>query len=113
MAKQNDKLKKQYIKLKEQEDEFKTIIENVREGIIVLNNRGYILSINRSAEEIFSLSRSGNTGKHILALNRCKILLKAAEEAMDGNSYEAILKRIIENIISYQVQYILKTILKV
>ena len=71
----------------------KTIIENVREGIIVLNNRGYILSINRSAEEIFSLSRSGNTGKHILALNRSKILLKAAEEAMDGNSYEAILKK--------------------
>jgi len=39
MAKQNDQIKSQFKKLKEQKEEFNAITENIREGIIVLNNK--------------------------------------------------------------------------
>ena len=93
MYKQNNKIDRQFIKLKKQQGEFKAIIENVREGIIVLDNNGNILSINRSAAEIFNIKSEGNTGKHILTLNRSKTLQTAVQEAMDGNSYEVTFKK--------------------
>ncbi|HEY8349492.1 MAG TPA: ATP-binding protein [Clostridia bacterium] len=88
MAKQNEQIKSQFEKLKEKQEEFNAITENIREGIIVLNDKGSILSINKSAASIFSVSAGDMTGKHILTLDRSIPLQKAIETAMDGQLSE-------------------------
>jgi len=85
MAKQNDQIKSQFKKLKEQKEEFNAITENIREGIIVLNNKGLILFINKSAADIFNVSTQDIINKHILTLDRSITLQKAIETAMGGH----------------------------
>ncbi|MDD3074271.1 MAG: ATP-binding protein [Eubacteriales bacterium] len=90
MAKQNDQIENQFKKLKEKQEEFNAITENIREGIIILNKKGQILSINNSAAAIFGVSPSNSINKHIFTLNRCITFQKAVESALDGNSFEDI-----------------------
>lgn len=90
MAKQNDQIKSQFKKLKEQKEEFNAITENIREGIIVLNNKGLILFINKSAADIFNVSTQDIINKHILTLDRSITLQKAIETAMGGHLFEDI-----------------------
>lgn len=88
MAKQNEQIRSQFRKLKEKQEEFNAITGNIREGIIVLNDKGSILSINKSAASIFNVSAGDVAGKHILALDRSIPLQKAIETAMDGQQSE-------------------------
>ncbi|MFU0832528.1 MAG: histidine kinase [Oscillospiraceae bacterium] len=88
MARQNDQIKSQFKKLKEKQEEFNAITENIREGIIVLNNKGVILFLNKSATGIFNVSAQDIINRHILTLDRSIPLQKAIETAMQGRSYE-------------------------
>lgn len=51
--KQNKQINKQRITLAEKRDEFEQIISAMREGLVLLNNQGKILSINNAAQHIF------------------------------------------------------------
>jgi two-component system phosphate regulon sensor histidine kinase PhoR len=93
MASQNDQIEAQFKKLREKQEEFNAITENIGEGIIVLNGRGQILSINKSAASIFGVSSADSISKHILTLNRSIPLQKAVESAMSGHSYEDTLPK--------------------
>ncbi|NMA65257.1 MAG: PAS domain S-box protein, partial [Clostridiaceae bacterium] len=88
MAKQNEQIELQFNKLKVKQDEFNAITENIDEGIIILNNKGQILSINKKALSIFGAELTGSINKHILTLNRSLPLQKAVETALDGEHYE-------------------------
>ncbi|MDD4297528.1 MAG: ATP-binding protein [Ruminiclostridium sp.] len=88
MAKQNEQIEHQFVKLKEKQEEFNAITENLNEGIIVLNGKGQILSINKSATAIFGVGSEDNINKHILLLNRSIAFQKAVKSAIRGQPYE-------------------------
>lgn len=88
MAKQNEQIESQIKRLKEKQEEFNAITENIREGIILLNNKGMVLFINKSAAGIFHVSSQDVAGKHILTLERSILLQKALETAMAGHMFE-------------------------
>ena len=88
MAKQNEEIGHQFKKLREKQEEFNAITENIREGIVVLNSKGRILSLNKSAAAIFGVSVTSNLNKHISTMNRSIALQKAVDAAMGGQLYE-------------------------
>ena len=88
MARQNEQIESQFKRLKEKQEEFNAITENISEGIIVLNNKGLILFINKSAASIFNVSTQDIINKHILTLDRSILLQKAIETAMGGHLFE-------------------------
>ncbi|ODM26415.1 sensor histidine kinase [Acetivibrio mesophilus] len=88
MARQNEQIESQFKRLKEKQEEFNAITENISEGIIVLNNKGLILFINKSAASIFNVSTQDIINKHILTLDRSIPLQKAIETAMAGHLFE-------------------------
>ncbi|MGI6578527.1 MAG: histidine kinase dimerization/phospho-acceptor domain-containing protein [Eubacteriales bacterium] len=88
MAKQNEQIKKQFEKLREKQQEFNAITENIREGLIILNDKGQVLSINKSAAGIFDVEPDDSINRHIFILNRSLPLQRAIESAMKGNPHE-------------------------
>ncbi|NLM27679.1 MAG: PAS domain S-box protein [Clostridiaceae bacterium] len=92
MAKQKDQIKSQFEKLKEKQEEFNAITGNIREGIIVLNNNGKILFINKSAAGIFNVNAQDMINRHIITLNRSMAFRKAVETAMGGHLFEDTFK---------------------
>jgi two-component system phosphate regulon sensor histidine kinase PhoR len=89
MAKQKRQIQDQFDNLKNKQDEFSAIADNISEGIIVLDGKGFVLSINKSAERIFDLDSSyKKVSKHILMLNRSITVQRAVEAALKGQSYE-------------------------
>ena len=88
MAKQNEQIESQIRKLKEKQEEFIAITENIREGIVVLNSKGQILFINKSAASIFKVDNEVATGRQILTLERSLPFQKGIETAMAGHLFE-------------------------
>lgn len=91
MAKQKRQIQDQFNSLKNKQEEFSAIADNIGEGIIVLDGRGFVLSINKSAERILDLDSSDKKlNKHILVLNRSLALQKVLKAALKGQSSEDI-----------------------
>jgi two-component system phosphate regulon sensor histidine kinase PhoR len=93
MDAQNAQIENQIKKLKDTRAEFNAITENIREGIIVLDDKGQILSINKSAAAIFSINEKHLINKHIFILYRGITFQKAVESAMNGQTCEDIFTR--------------------
>jgi len=93
MSKQNNQIESQFKMLMEKQLEFNAITENISEGIIVLNSKGQVLSINKSAADIFGVNATYNINKHILTLNRSLTLQKAVRTALDGNNFEDVFSK--------------------
>lgn len=70
--------------LKERQEEFIAITENMREGLIILNAKGNVLAINESAKRLFGVKATDYLHGHLLALNRNLILQNAVEKAVAG-----------------------------
>lgn len=84
--------------LERKQSEFNTVTKGMAEGIVLLNQKGTILSINRAASKLFKTDSSA-IGKNILSLNRdpeLTSLLRKAEKSeheetvidIAGNSYQ-------------------------
>ena len=72
-------------KLEEKQLEFNTLADNMSEGIVILNDQGYILSINKQAMRIFGLQHGENyENQHILMANRNRELLKLVDHSLSG-----------------------------
>ena len=69
IRRQHGQIKEQMKKLSKQNDEFNQIISSMSEGLIILNEQGSIIAINRSAQEIFGVS-SFAVGTDFLTLDR-------------------------------------------
>ena len=80
-------------KLEEKQLEFNTLADNMSEGIVILNDQGYILSINKQAMRIFGL-QSGESyeNQHILMANRNRELLKLVDHSLAGQNQDLILE---------------------
>lgn len=90
LERQHEELKSKMIEITRKQREFEAVTESMNEGLILLSLKGNILSINRSAVNIFGAKNS--EGKHILTLNRSAALHEVAECALKGSNSEAQLK---------------------
>ena len=82
---QNRQINRQIQTLKEQKEEFDTITDRMDEGLIILNHKGEILSINRRGAEIFG-AEGDCLGKHIYSLSRSTKLMPVLEKSLKGEA---------------------------
>ncbi len=66
---QQRQIRGQEKELRQKQEEFEAVTENMAEGIILLNTKGVILGINRAASTLFGTTRNA-VGKYILSVNR-------------------------------------------
>ncbi|NLM10140.1 MAG: PAS domain S-box protein [Clostridiaceae bacterium] len=86
-------LDKQIIEAKEQQKQFETITNNMSEGLIILDRKGAILSINPSAVNLLGSSGGKYTGRNILTLNRSYNFQQIIDKVLKGNSSEDIITK--------------------
>ena len=80
-------------KLEEKKLEFNTLADNMNEGMMVINDQGYILSINKQAMQIFGLQdKESYENQHILMANRNRELLKLVDDGLLGQDQDLILE---------------------
>ena len=89
---QNIKIADQMENLKRKTDEFGQITENMREGLVLLDDKGTVLSINRAAKTIFGAGDS-SVGLDFLAVERSHEVSSAVEEAFASGHADARIER--------------------
>ncbi|MBM7582174.1 two-component system phosphate regulon sensor histidine kinase PhoR [Caldicoprobacter guelmensis] len=93
IAQQNKQIEDQMRALREKHEEFNAITENMNEGLILLNEKADILSINKSAIRIFGgHDRNSYLNKNIITLSRDLTLRAAVKKALEGDHCEEILE---------------------
>ena len=78
--------------LERKQEEFTTVTDLMDEGLILLNAKGEVLSINRAAEELFAADCSC-VGRDFLVVDRSLTLQNAVRSALDGRHGEVLLDR--------------------
>lgn len=96
---QQTQLKRQEEQLHRKQKELDAIVENMKEGMILLNRDGKIVSINPSAEKLLNTD-SDCIGKDILTVSRNLELREALGKALSG---ETVGKVVTLQGVSYQV----------
>jgi two-component system phosphate regulon sensor histidine kinase PhoR len=92
IAKQNLQIEKQMAELVKKREEFTAITENMREGIVILDGKAIVLSINKSAKRLFGVKNDTRLQqRHVLALNRSLAIQTAVEQAIKGTPCEKTL----------------------
>ena len=83
---QHTEIDRQLKELRRRTDEFTQITGSMREGLVLLDERGYVLSINAAAKEIFGAD-DGSTGQDFLTIDRSSAMSGAVQAAMrDGHA---------------------------
>ena len=73
--------------------ELTAITENMREGLILMDRKGTVLSMNGSAAAIFGVDAQARVGGDILSVSRSPELREAVGAAREGRSADAELER--------------------
>lgn len=108
LQKQKEQLSAQMAELNSRREELASITSNMNEGLVVLDKKGSVLSINNSARRIFNCDNQEVLGCHYVSLNRGMPFKEAAEKALlgmrgdcvaelDGRTYELFSAPIMEN----------------
>ena len=108
LQKQKEQLSAQMAELNSRREELASITSNMNEGLVVLDKKGLVLSINNSARRIFNCDNQEVLGCHYVSLNRGMPFKEAAEKALlgmrgdcvaelDGRTYELFSAPIMEN----------------
>ena len=84
MEDQRVQIRKQISLLGQKQKEFEAITENMREGLVLLNDAGRVLSINGSACRIFGITAGEAVGCHVLAMDRSEALQDIYNQARAG-----------------------------
>ena len=83
---QHTEIDRQLKELRRKTDEFTQITGSMREGLVLLDERGYVLSINAAAKEIFGAD-DGSAGQDFLTIDRSSAMSGAVQAAMrDGHA---------------------------
>ncbi len=88
---QQTQLKKQSSELRRKKEEFVAATANMNEGLVLLNESGIILSINKTATSLLSVS-SYCIGKDILLLNHSLELQELLRKAKNGEHADMTMK---------------------
>lgn len=83
MDRQQRQLRLQKSELEQRQEELDTIIDNMYEGLVLLGNRGNIISINNAALRILGATPDC-VGRNILAVNRNLDIQTSVSDALDG-----------------------------
>ena len=89
MDAQQRQLKHQSEELKRKREEFETATENMSEGLIILNEKGVILSINRAAAKMLGLSED-SVGKDFFSEKTSVNLKEPTQKARSGQNTEEV-----------------------
>ena len=101
---QNKTIKKQLLEMEQNQDTISAILENMTEGIVIINKNREILIINESTSKYLGSSKN-LIGRDVLELTRNAELLDSIKNAFNGEGAEGILE--IEN---RSIKYILNSI---
>ena len=83
---QHQQIRTQLSELQRKQDEFEQITGNMKEGLILLDSKGTILSINPAARELFQADRNC-VGQDFLTVDRAHDVSSAIQKALaDGHS---------------------------
>ena len=85
---QRKRIEDQIKELERKKNQFDEITENMAEGLLVLDARGIVLSVNRSALVFLGADNIDYAGKHFSILNRDLSLQKAVQATQEGISSE-------------------------
>ncbi|NMC57543.1 MAG: PAS domain-containing protein, partial [Eubacteriaceae bacterium] len=83
ISKQNKQIHAQMIELERKQHEFSTIIENMKEGLLIVDKKTDILSYNTSALHLLGANEAVKN-KSALTLNRSESFRKAIEFSLSG-----------------------------
>lgn len=88
---QQRQIRRQKEELERKQSEFEAVTGGMMEGILLLNPKGIVLSINRAASKLFDTD-SLAVGKDILSVNRSLALTEFLHKAEDGRHTEAVME---------------------
>ena len=89
---QRGQIERQIRELDRGRREFTAITENMKEGFLVLNRSGGILSFNKSAMSLLGTRITGSSGDNVLTLNRSEAFRTAVQSALDGETEEQVVE---------------------
>ena len=92
ISRQREHIKQQMSDLQNRSGTISAIMDNMSEGIILVNRQGIVLSVNKSAAEIFDI-HSSTSGKNILEILRDAELTEHMRSALSGIRGEINLSR--------------------
>ena len=88
---QQKKIREQVNQMKQNQEEYMTITEYMKDGLIV-TSQSDVLSINRSAQELFDVTAKECVNHNIITVSRNQELKEALDEALTGKSNERLLE---------------------
>ena len=87
LNKQHKQITRQMQELRQKSDEFEQITASMNEGLVLLDKKGVVLSINAAAKKLFSADETA-VGRDFLTLDRSIDMSRAIEKALDGRRAE-------------------------
>ena len=87
LNKQHKQITRQMQELRQKSDEFEQITASMNEGLVLLDKKGMVLSINAAAKKLFSADETA-IGRDFLTLDRSADMSRAIEKALDGKRAE-------------------------
>lgn len=87
LNKQHRQITQQLQELRQRSDEFKQITSSMNEGLVLLDKKGIILSINAAAKKLFHSDESA-VGKDFLTVDRSSAMSSAVRKALSGRHSE-------------------------
>lgn len=85
MDRQHSQINKHVKELQTARSELAAIMDNMREGMILLDSKDHILSMNQSAADIFCVSPTAHIGENLLSVSRDANLYDVLQDALSGN----------------------------
>ncbi len=77
--------------LKAQREEFREITDHMKEGLLVLDRQGSVLSVNQSASQIFRVSEEDAVRHNVLRVSRNEVLQQTVDKALEGKNGEGLM----------------------
>lgn len=87
---QQQELKEKTIELKNRQTEFETVTNSMTEGLVLLNCKGTVLSLNNAAADLLGTG-SEAVGKNILTINQNKCVSEILSGAIAGESEQRVI----------------------
>lgn len=88
---QNELIEKNLRQIKREKDTIETILSNMKESLIIIDEKKILLSVNKSAQQLFSTNRN-LIGKNLLNLIRNSEILRLVDGALKGQNSEQIIE---------------------
>ena len=92
IRKQNKTIKRQMRLLRQHQQEFEALTENMSEGFLMLDRNGRVLSYNSGALRLLGAVRPAEHA-HVLTLDRSEAFSQMVEQVLDGNRTQGRLER--------------------